>query len=199
MTPRVETSLLRLGPDDAGRRVSSEEFRTADFDEGFTYERVRGRLVIMPPAGPDHRRVSRPFRRTLGHYWGEHPDRVDDVESEGWVSTSPDDDRIPDICVYLAGPSSKDEVPDRVPELIFEFVSRNRADQERDYIHKRSEYHAIGVREYVVVDRFKRQALVLTWQPDDYAERVLGDSEEYATPLLPGLTVPMSEVFAEAT
>ncbi len=197
MTPQVETPPRRLGPDDAGCRVTADEFRSADFAEGFTYERVRGRLVIMPPAGPEHRRASRPFRRTLGHHWGEHRDRVDDVESEGWVSTSPDDDRIPDICVYLAGPSSSEDVPDRVPELIFEFVSRNRADQERDYIFKRGEYHGNGVQEYVIADRFKRQALVLTWQPDDYAERVLGDADEYATPLLPGLAVPMPEVFFE--
>ena len=197
MATDLKISPLRLGPDDAGRRVSAEEFRTADFEEGFTYERVRGRLVVMPPAGPDHRRVSRPFRRTLGHYWGEHPKLIDDVDVEGWISTSPDDDRVPDICVYLAGENSGEEVPDRVPDLIFEFVSGSRRDQERDYIHKRSEYHGVGVKEYVILDRFKSQALVLTWQAGDYAERVLTPSDEYSTPLLPGLCVPMGEVFAE--
>ncbi len=197
MTTKLEIPTLRLGPNDAGRRVSAEEFRTADFDEGFTYERVRGRLVAMPPAGPDHRRVSRPFRRTLGHFWGEHPKLIDDVDIEGWVATSPDDDRIPDICVYLAGESSAEVVPDRVPDLVFEFVSGNRRDQERDYIHKRAEYHAVGVKEYVIVDRFKRSALVLTWQAEDYAERVLTAADDYSTRLLPGLAVPMSEVFAQ--
>ena len=197
MTTQLATPPLRLGPDDAGRRVSAEEFRTAEFEEGFTYERVRGRLVVMPPAGPEHRHTSRPFRRRLGGYWDTHPDVVDDVDVEGWVATSPDDDRVPDICVYLAGETSSQEIPDRVPDLVFEFVSGSRRDQERDYIHKRAEYHAVGVKEYVVVDRFKRQALVLTWQPGDYAERVLSATDEYATPHLLGLTVPMAEVFAE--
>ncbi|MBA3313099.1 MAG: Uma2 family endonuclease [Planctomycetota bacterium] len=197
MATNLEVTPLRLGPDDAGRRVSAEEFRSADFAEGFTYERVRGRLVVMPPAGPDHRRVSRPFRRILGHYWGEHPHLIDDVDIEGWVATSPDDDRVPDICVYLAGANSGEEVPDRVPDLIFEFVSGSRRDQERDYIHKRTEYHAVGVKEYVIVDRFKSRALVLTWQTGDYAERVLTSADEYATPWLPGLSVPLGEVFAE--
>jgi Uma2 family endonuclease len=197
MATDLEITPLRLGPDDAGRRVSAEEFRAADFEEGFTYERVRGRLVVMPPAGPDHRRVSRPFRRRLGGYWDANPQIVDDVDVEGWLSTSPDDDRIPDICVYLAGDSSAEEIPDRVPDLIFEFVSGSRRDQERDYIHKRAEYHAVGVKEYVIVDRFKSLALVLTWQTDDYAERTLTASDDYATPLLPGLSVPMGEVFAE--
>ena len=197
MTARLETPPLRLGPDDAGRRVSAEEFRTADFEEGFTYERVRGRLVVMPPAGPEHRWTSRPFRRILGHYWGEHPKVIDDVDVEGWVATSPDDDRVPDICVYLAGESSTEEIPDRVPDLIFEFVSGDRRDQERDYVHNRSEYHAVGVKEYVIVDRFKRQTLVLSWQEGDYAERVLSAGEDYSTALLPGLSVPLAEVFAE--
>lgn len=94
----------------------------------------------------------------------------------------------------LAGDSSEEEVPD----LIFEFVSASRRDQERDDIHKRAEYHAVGVKEYVIVDRFKLQALVLTWQPADYAERALTIADEYATPLLPGLRVPVGEVFAES-
>jgi len=105
----------------------------------------------------------------LGGYWSSHPDLIDDVDVEGWVSTSDEDDRIPDICVYLAGASSAETVPRRVPDLIFEFVSANRSDQERDYIDKRAEYHAIGVKEYVIVDRFKQAVTVLTWEAEDFA------------------------------
>lgn len=195
MATMLERPTRTLGPDEAGRPVSAEEYREAEFVEGFQYERVRGRLVVMAPPGHEHRYTSRPFRRILGHYWGEHPDRVDDVDVEGWLATSPDDDRLPDICVYLAGESSDVRVPDRVPELVVEFVSGNRADQERDYIHKRAEYHAVGVREYVIVDRFKRRVLVLTRRRGDYAERVPTPAEDYTTPLLPGLTIPLAEVF----
>jgi Uma2 family endonuclease len=191
----MEKTKLKLGPSDAGVRLSADEYATATFDEPFTYERVRGRLVVMSPAGGEHRRVSRPFRRELGSYWGSHPELVDDVDIEGWVSTSEQDDRIPDICVYLKGPSSGQTVPARVPDLIFEFVSADRHDQERDYIDKRSEYHAIGVKEYAIVDRFKKTMLVLTWQPGDFSERTLRGSDRYTTPLLPGLCVPLSEVF----
>lgn len=186
---------LKLGPQDAGRPLSAEEFAAADYQEPFIYERVKGRLVVMSPAGPGHRGVSRPFRRELGGYWHQHQDLVDEVDVEGWVSTSPDDDRIPDICVYLAGKSSHLVVPQRVPDIIFEFVSQDRSDQERDYIDKRAEYHAIRVREYVIVDRFKQQVLVLTWKRGDYAERILARDETYTTSLLPGLTVSLAEVF----
>ena len=195
MATALKSSTRTIGPGDAGRLVTADEYREAEFAEGFQYERVRGRLVVMAPAGHEHRCTSRPFRRLLPSYWNEHRDRVDDVDTEGWLATSPDDDRLPDICVYLAGESSDIRIPERVPELIFEFVSGNRADQERDYIHKRAEYHAVGVREYVIVDRFKRQALVLTWQEGDYAERVLDAADEYTTPLLPGLKIALEEAF----
>ncbi len=185
-----------LGPTHAGLALTRNEFASAEFLEPFLYERVQGRLVVLSPAGPEHRFVSRPFRRQLSHYWSLIPDLVDDVDVEGWVATSGDDDRLPDICVYLAGPSSREVVPDRVPDLVFEFVSGSRSDQERDYIHKRQEYHAIGVREYVIVDRFKQQVLVLRWQPTDFDGTVLSINDIYATPLLPGLAIAVGEAFA---
>ncbi|HEX6985496.1 MAG TPA: hypothetical protein VF170_08975 [Planctomycetaceae bacterium] len=40
MTTQLETPPLRLGPDDAGRRVSAAEFRAAEFEEGFLSERL---------------------------------------------------------------------------------------------------------------------------------------------------------------
>jgi Uma2 family endonuclease len=192
----MEKELLLLTPQDAGVRLTRDEFAAASYQEPYIYERVRGRLVVMSPAGPEHRQVSRPFRRELGLYWGLHPDVVEDVDVEGWVATTEDDDRIPDICVYLVASSSHQAIPYRVPDLIFEFVSGERSDQERDYIDKRAEYHAIGVKEYVIVDRFKRSALVLIWQPGDYAECTLGASDAYTTSLLPGLTVALREAFA---
>ena len=191
----MELTIVDLSPANAGMRISAEQFASARTQAPYIYERVQGRLVVMSPAGPEHRAVSRPFRRELGLYWGLHPQQVDEVDVEGWLATSPDDDRLPDICVYLAGPDSDQTVPHRVPELIFEFVSADRSDQERDYIDKRREYHAVGVQEYVIVDRFKRAILILTHSgTNDYAERWL-HSGEYTTPLLPDLKVSLSEVF----
>ena len=194
----MTTAIARrsLGAADAGLALTRMEFAEAQLQEPFIYERVQGRLVVMSPAGPEHRFVSRPFRRQLSLYWGLHPDLVDDVDVEGWVATSEDDDRMPDICVYLAGSSSHEVVPDRIPDLVFEFVSGSRSDQERDYIHKRREYHGIGVREYVIVDRFKQQVLVLRWQPTDFNETVLSVKDIYKTPLLPGLEIAVEEAFA---
>ncbi len=194
----MSTAVARnhLGPTDAGRWLTRDEFATAQFQEPYIYERVMGRLLVLSPAGPEHRFVSRPFRRQLSGYWDRHPDLVDDVDIEGWVATSEDNDRLPDICVYLAGSSSHEVVPNRVPDLVFEFVSGNRSDQERDYVQKRQEYHQIGVRQYVIVDRLKREVLVLRWQPSDYDTAILTIDETYTTPLLPGLEIRVAEAFS---
>ncbi len=189
------TTRRSLGPADAGSRLTREEFADARFEEPYIYERIQGRLVVMSPAGPEHRFVSRPFRRQLSGYWDRIPELVDDVDVEGWVATSEDDDRLPDICVYLAGPFSSEVVPDRVPDLVFEFVSSSRSDQERDYIQKRQDYHRIAVREYVIVDRFKQQVFVLRWQPTDFDETILSIADMYTTPLLPGLSIAVREAF----
>ena len=195
----LETS-LNLTSEHAGTRLSAAEFARARFEGPYIYERVKGRLVVMSPAGPEHRRVSRPFRRALGLYWGLHTEVVDEVDNGGWVATSANEDRIPDICVYLKGSSSGQTVPRRLSDIIFEFVSQDRSDQERDYIDKRGEYFQIGVREYVIVDRFKNAVLVLTFQDgaDDYRERWLANDGQYTTTLLPGLSVDLREVFAAA-
>ena len=195
----MSQAALRITSTDAGMLISAEEFASGTFEEPYIYERVKGRLVVMSPAGPEHRRVSRAFRRELGGYWHAHVDLVEEVDVEGWVATSPDDDRIPDICVYLIGESSGQTVPRRVPELIFEFVSKDRSDQERDYIDRRKEYFDLGVKEYVIVNRFKQSVLVLTLKPGetDYHERLLHSDQQYSSPLLSGLVVALSEVFAK--
>ena len=83
-----------------------------------------------------------------------------------------------------------------MPDMIFQFVSENRADQEREYIFKRAEYHAIGVKEYVIVDRFKETALVLLWSPAEYTSGRLhqGRGLQHCE-LLPGLKVSLKEAF----
>jgi len=193
----MSSTVLKLTNFEAGMEVSADQFASADFQGPYIYERVQGRLVVMSPAGPEHRQVSRPFRLELGGYWHAHTDVVDEVDIEGWVATSADDDRIPDICVYLVAGRSHETVPQRVPEIIFEFVSQDRTDQERDYIDKRKEYYGIGVREYVIVDRFKQAVLVLTHSDlGDFEEAWLPSSGVYTSPLLPGFSVPLVEVFA---
>lgn len=189
----VSTPPLRLGKGDHGRVVSSEEFANAEFEEGRVYERVQGRLVVMFPDAEGGIAAMDPWWDHLFAYKFAHRDVVQYVVHQGWVRIDGDTDRSPDIAVYLVS-ESPPLIPDRVPDLIFEIVSGTRRDRERDYDVKRAAYEKLGVREYVIVDRFRRGVLVLENSLEGFRERHLTPSDRYETPLLPGFSVELSEV-----
>ena len=189
------STVLRLGRSDQGRTLSACEFASAEFEGPWTYERSGGRLIVMAPAGDDHSAATEPWRDHLGAYRLAHPDRVERVVSEAWVRIDADTDRIADIAVYLPGAGRPLPIPERVPDLVFEVVSPGRTARERDYQTKRDEYHRIGVREYVIIDRPVRRVTVLTRQPVGYTERVLDPADTYRSLLLPGLAIPLAAVF----
>jgi Uma2 family endonuclease len=189
---------LRLGPDDHGRLVTDEEFAEADYAEPWKYERVEGRLVVMFPDGQEHIDTSEPWRDALVLYKKlNRPDLVQTVKSEAWVRVPGGTDRIGDIGVYLISDRPSPPIPDRVPELMFEIVSPGREAHDRDYVEKRADYHRLGVREYVVIDRFTKRVTVLTHTPIGYEGNVLTPADTYTSPLLPGLVIPLAEVFSD--
>jgi Uma2 family endonuclease len=184
-----------LGPGDHGRELSSAEFAEAEFAEPWTFEREGGRLVVVSPEGQRHHEDSRPWRRRLNRYWIEHPEIVEDIIQGAWIRVDDGTDRIGDIGVYLMPARPSEPIPNRVPDLMFEVVSPGREAHERDYVKKRREYYRFGVREYVVIDRPALSIAVFTRGPCAYHRRVLRLGDVYETPLLPGLAIPLDEVF----
>jgi Uma2 family endonuclease len=188
---------LRLGRGDEGRLLTAEEFANAFYDEPWKYERVDGRLVVMFPDSEAHDDTSEPWRDQLAVYKVGHPGVVEKVVSDAWLLISDQIDRIGDIGVFLrpADGSTPPPRPGRVPELMFEIVSPEAKDRRRDYVEKKAEYYAVGVREYVVIDRFQKKVTVFTYDPAGYRERVLTGPDVYETPLLPGFRVALDDVF----
>jgi Uma2 family endonuclease len=194
-TDQTETdNRLHLGHEDHGRLVSSTEYAEAFYEEPWTYERVGGRLVVMSPEGTGHVLQSEPWRDRLGAYILAHPDIVQRVVSQAWVRIDEDNTRIGDIGVYLGNETEAVNIPDQVPDLMFEFVSPSKTDRQCDYVEKRAEYQRAGVREYVIVDRFEKKVTVLTLVDGSYRERTLSLADTYETPLLPGFSVRLAEV-----
>ena len=189
----IETQ-LRLGLKDQGRAVSADDFADAVFDEPYKYEREDGMLIVLHPDGFGHQSASEPWRDALVYYKRDHPGVIRNVFTGSWVR--PDDrlDRIGDVGVYLQGSPIPDE-GQPTPDLMFEIVSKGKVNRERDYVNKRAEYEALGVKEYVIVDRFDRRVTVLSLGPEGYAERVLTEADPYESPLLPGLAIPVSSTF----
>jgi Uma2 family endonuclease len=191
----TDQTTLRLGRADDGRLVSAEEFADADYDEPWGYERVDGRLVVMAPPGHGHQEASFPWENRLHVYCANHPEVVRYVLAQPWVRPDGSNDRIGDFGVYLAETCGGLEIPDRVPDIMFEVVSGATKDRHRDYVEKRVDYYRCGIREYIVIDRFRRTVTVFTLEADGYAERVLTVEGVYESPMLPGLLIPLSAVF----
>lgn len=192
--PITEEDRLTLGQADDGRPTSAAEFAEADYDEPWTYERVDGRLVVMSPEGTGHVSQSEPWRNRLGVYSLSRPDLAVAVVTQAWIHVDADNTRITDIGVYLGVAYEDLGIPHQVPDLIFEIVSKGKANRKRDYVDKRAQYEKLGVAEYVIVDRFDKKLTVLTLGPGGYQEQVLGPEDTYRSPLLPGFEVALAEV-----
>jgi Uma2 family endonuclease len=182
---------LHLGQLDDGRPTSAEEFANAEFDEPWTYERVDGRLVVMSPEGTGHVDHTEPWLMGLFVYKFQHPAAAMRIVPNAWISIDEDNTRYADIGVYLVRILN---LPNHAPDLIFEIVSPSKADKRRDYVEKRAHYQQIGVREYVIIDRFDKRVTVLTLVEGSYVERVLTPEDVYRSPLLPGFEVNLAEV-----
>lgn len=186
--------VLQLGVAEHDLKLSREDFAEAQFEEPWRYERVKGRLSVMSPAGPDHQRPNNLIRDYLGAYKLAHPEIVDCVFSEAWIAVDRGTDRIADIGVYLQSSQSSSMKPDQAPDLAFEIVSGGGEDRERDYVDKRAEYLQMGVREYVIVGCFEQRVTVLRRTHGRVVETHLGPANTYTTPLLPGLEIPLADV-----
>lgn len=184
---------LTLGKLDDGRPTTAEEFANAIYDEPWTYERVDGRLVVMSPEGTGHVIQSEPWLMGLFVYKSAHPEFAMRIVSQAWIHVDEDNTRIADIGVYLTAVL---DIPDQVPDLVYEIVSPGKASRRRDYVEKRAQYEKLGVREYVIIDRFDGKVTVLTLGEGGYAEHVLTPADVYRSPLLPGFEVRLAEALA---
>ena len=194
MIATTSATARMIGPADDGMELTREEYAVAEWVEGVRFERVNGKLVVMPPAGHEHYVTSEPIRDYLVVYKVAHRDLVEHIFEEAWTAIDEDTDRIPDIAVYLRTRSEGLRIPDRIPEIIFEIVSPGRANRRRDYDEKRDEYERLGVLEYVIVDRFDHEVTVLRLVDGTYQEQILKPADTYRSPLLPGLEIPLQPI-----
>ena len=185
---------LSLGINDHGTSLSADEFADAHFDEPWRYELVNGKLIVMAPNGDDHVSASEPILDGIFAYKLAHRDTVSRVVPEAWIAIDGNTNRIADLAVYLKSARSNLKIPKLVPDIVFEIVSGGGEDRKRDYVDKRAEYLRIGVKEYVILDRFQSRATVLRRARGRFVESQLGPNDVYTSPLLPGLEIPLAGI-----
>ena len=86
------------------------------------------------------------------------------------------------------------------PRLIAELVSPGKTNRDRDTIPKRSQYAALGVPEYWLIDPDGKTVTVLALGAEDYQTiGTFSGSESIQSQELPGLSLPVEQLFEGGT
>ena len=192
---------LRIGPGSAGISMDPEEFdalRPGQFNDRFRYELIRGVLVVSPPAGSGERSPNDELGYLLRTYQDTHP-QGSSLDGTLYEQTVPigDDRRRADRALWIGLGRIPDDETD-LPTILVEFVSARRRDRLRDYEEKRDEYLGAGVKEYWVIDRFRRMMTVYRNTPAGPAASTVAASATYQTELLPGFVLPVARLLTSA-
>lgn len=196
MSAVVTAAPTRIGPEDDGRPMTPEEFDAiTDWDPAYRYELIHGVVVVNPIPLESEADPNEELGYLLRSYAEHHPEgrTLDVTMAERYVYLPDGSRRRADRVIWIGlGRMPQPKVD--VPAIVIELVSRRPKDRRRDYLEKRQEYAAVGVREYWIIDRYRRVMSVYTSD----GERVIDESQVYSTPLLPGFELPLSRLFAVA-
>lgn len=182
----------------AGLQLTIEEFlELPDTEDRRKMELDEGELYIMPRP----RRVHQFWNSLLVWHFENFIRGFDDPPAELFadfvVALSLENRTLlaPDLCIVLRERLDLvgDRMVDGAPDIAIEILS---SDRRRDLVRKRQLYAEAGVPEYWIFDPDNDTATLLELQAGQYVERaVLEASDTVTTPLLPGLAIPLEDVF----
>jgi Uma2 family endonuclease len=192
------TLALHLGPADRGRELTYEEYLASNYEEGYKYELIEGRLYVSPLPDYPHARIEKYVHEALVFYKLRRPGVIQEVFTKARVfvrgvkrTTCPE----PDVSVYKVCPPDNKNWEDISPIIVVEVVS---GDPDKDYVRNVDLYHRVpSIREYWLFDRceeedgptlrvYHRGTVRQKWKIADY-----GPDDVYSTALLPGLKLPV--------
>jgi Uma2 family endonuclease len=191
----------RIGPRWAGRMMTAQEFDAIPpgaWDDRYRYELINGVLVVTPPVGNAEADPNDELGYWLRTYKDTHPNgsALDATMPERTVPATEQRRRC-DRAIW-AGLGRLPDTETNVPTIAVEFVSKSRADALRDYEQKRDEYIVAGVKEYWVIDRFRRVMTVYRPGPFGPTHEIVTEAQIYQTDLLPGFELPLARLLSRA-
>lgn len=187
---------LKLSPADHGRRMSLADFEHADGD-GRLYELSRGVVTFMAVPNRRHFRPLNSLKEHIYDYHRSHPGRIHAIMTGAeceLIAERFDSERHPDLSLYLTPEPEIDDSSiwrEWLPEIVVEIVSFGSG---RDYVEKREEYLALGIKEYWIIDVAKQEMLVLRRVKGQWREKILHPGDSCTTKLLPGFELPCAAV-----
>jgi Uma2 family endonuclease len=190
-------TMLKLGPADQGRPLRLDEFEAADYEEGFKYELIDGRLAVSPQANFSQHWLERWLVRQLDRYGDDRPEVVAFVANKGrvFVPGRPDLTAAePDIALYRELPAAEtvDEIDwEAVHPFLVAEVLTTEANVEKDFVRNVELYFQVpSVREYWILDgraQAERPTLhVRRRHGSRWVVREVLPGETYETRTLPG-------------
>lgn len=188
---------LRLGPRSAGMLLTAKEFDRASGQRGWRYELINGVLVVAPIPSRVERHLNEELGYRLWQYREDHPrgGSLDVTLPEEEIKSRQNRRRV-DRAIWAGLGRLPEDV--EMPVIAVELVSSGKVNQERDYIVKRAEYREAGVRQYWVVDRFRRTLTVYDFHSEKDEEQLIPEGKTFETPLLPGFVLDLKRLLALA-
>jgi Uma2 family endonuclease len=190
------------GSDDVRQTSPGVKLTYDDFvlfpDDGKRHELIDGEHYVTPSPNRKHQKVSGNLHLLIGAWLEEHP--------IGQIYYAPFDvifsmfDVVEPDLLYMSNERAGQVLTDAnvkgAPELVIEIGSK--ATRKRDETIKRRLYERFGVSEYWVVDpeidvvRVYRRGAERFERPHELRAEA---GEILTTPLLPGLSLPLSRIF----
>jgi len=193
------TVLTKLGLADHGKPVRVREFETADFEEGYKYEIIDGRLYVSPQAQEPENRLELWLFDKLKAYLKVRPDVINHVTNKARVvlpgsrrRTTPE----PDLAAYsgypLDEPLGRIKWDDVSPVLVAEVLYA--ADPYKDLIRNAGLFLRVpSIREYWILDARdspnEPSLIVHGRRGHKWLTRTYWYGETYTTKLLPGFSL----------
>lgn len=150
-------TVVKIGPADHGRPMSLEEFEGGDYEEGFRYELIKGRLYVSPQPDLPENQVEEWINGKLKQYARRRPEVVNYVSSKARVfvpgldATTPEPDQAAYRNFPLHLPKRQVRWLDVSPLLVVEILHRD--DPEKDLVRNVALYFQVpSIKEYWVID-----------------------------------------------
>ncbi len=185
-----------------GTRVSVTEFLELELPEPDDKRKMElddGVLYIMPRPRPRHQWTKGELFYHFRHHFRSFAEPPGEVYTEVNVALPSELPRLfaPDLTVILFGGAAivGDRMVEGTPAIVIEVLS---TDRNRDLARKPQVYEEAGIPEYWILDELHQTARQLEPRNGEYMERaVLTTDDTLATPLLPGLAIPLADVFRQ--
>lgn len=174
--------------------LSFEQYLHYDDGTDNRYELVAGKLELMNSPTVLHWLISKCLERVFEQEIQKQNLSLIGLQGIG-IRTGLRKSRIPDFVIVQQSaiqPLHQAAVLEVPPALVIEIVSPESI--KRDYRYKRSEYAALEILEYWIIDPINYQVTVLIWQEGLYEETIFTQQETIISQQFPDLQVTVEQV-----